>query len=97
MLTTRPIAFYLATLYCVLWFVFDRASLNWNGVATAATLFMTLIIQRAERRDTQAIHAKLDNLLISHDKASNELSQIDKMQPEEIERVRADTQAKAGL
>jgi low affinity Fe/Cu permease len=92
-----PIAFYAVALYCVLWIAFDRASLGWSGVATIATLLMTLIIQRAEHRDTQAIHAKLDSLLISQDKVRNELSQVDKMQPEEIEKIRADTHAGAGL
>jgi low affinity Fe/Cu permease len=35
---------------------------------------MTLIIQRAEHRDTQAIHAKLDELLRAEGGARNELS-----------------------
>jgi hypothetical protein len=48
--------------YAVLWFIFDRASFNWHGVATLATWCMTLVIQRGEHRDTQAIHAKLDEL-----------------------------------
>lgn len=96
-LAARPFAFYAVALYCALWVFFDRASLGWSGVATIATLLMTLIIQRAEHRDTQAIHAKLDSLLLTHEKADSELSSIDKMQPEEIEQIRADTQADAGL
>jgi hypothetical protein len=38
--------------------IFDPSSFDWHAIATMATWFMTLIIQRAEHRDTQAIHAK---------------------------------------
>jgi low affinity Fe/Cu permease len=96
-LTSRPIAFYFVVLYGAVWFAFDRSTLNWGGFATLATWIMTLIIQRAEHRDTQAIHAKLDDLLLSPDTARSELSQVDRLQPEEIERVRADAHSGAGL
>jgi low affinity Fe/Cu permease len=46
---------------------------------------MTLFIQRAERRDTQAIHAKLDELLRAEGKADNALRLVDRSEPEEIE------------
>ena len=49
---------------------------------------MTLIIQRAEHRDTQAIHAKLDELLKAQKGASDSLARIDREEPEEIERFR---------
>src|SRR5262245_9212570 len=58
---TRPAAFVIVGCYAVVWFIFEPDSLNWHGVAVLATLFMTLVIQRAEHRDTQAIHAKLDD------------------------------------
>jgi low affinity Fe/Cu permease len=62
-------------------------------VATLATWVMTLFIQRAEHRDTQAIHAKLDELH-AHGNASNELTRLDDKEPEEIERHRE--QARTG-
>jgi low affinity Fe/Cu permease len=46
---------------------------------------MTLFIQRAEHRDTQAIHAKLDELLRAEGKARDELTMVDQREPEEIE------------
>jgi low affinity Fe/Cu permease len=49
---------------------------------------MTLLIQRAAHRDTQAIHAKLDELLRAESAARNEIADIDKQDPEEIERHR---------
>jgi low affinity Fe/Cu permease len=45
---------------------------------------MTVFIQRAERRDTQAIHAKLDELLRAEGQARNELTTLDEREPEEI-------------
>jgi low affinity Fe/Cu permease len=91
--TSRPTAFFIVILYAILWLIFDPQTLNWNGVAMLATWMMTLIIQRAEHRDTQAIHAKLDELLRAVDKAHNEVSNVDQMQPEEIERYRKETGA----
>jgi low affinity Fe/Cu permease len=61
--TASPIAFAVVGLYALAWIVFDPDSLNWHGVATLCTWVMTLFIQRAEHRDTQAIHGKLDELL----------------------------------
>jgi low affinity Fe/Cu permease len=50
---------------------------------------MTLLIQRSWHRDTQAIHAKLDELLRATEAARNELAKIDQEQPETIELARA--------
>jgi hypothetical protein len=59
------------------------------ALATVATWFMTLIIQRAEYRDTQAIHAKLDELLRAEGGARNELTMLDEQEPENIEEHRS--------
>jgi low affinity Fe/Cu permease len=50
---------------------------------------MTLFIARAENRDTQAIHAKLDELLRSHGDARSDLMNIDQEEPEDILEHRA--------
>jgi low affinity Fe/Cu permease len=84
----NPLAFVAVGAYAVAWSVFDQASFNWNAVATLATLMMTLFIQRAEHRDTQAIHAKLDELLRVNFNARNELITLDDREPEEIEEHR---------
>ena len=49
---------------------------------------MTLLIQRAEHRDTQAIHAKLDELMRVQGGARNEIMKADKEEPEDIEKSR---------
>jgi hypothetical protein len=61
---------------------------EWHAVATLATWGMTLVIQRAEHRDTQAIHAKLDEILHALGDARNEITRMDEEEPEEIERRR---------
>jgi hypothetical protein len=67
--TAHPAAFLVVGIYVTLWLIFDPRSFSWTGIATAATWIMTLFIQRAEHPDTQAIHAKLDELLRAEGKA----------------------------
>ncbi|RUW61225.1 low affinity iron permease family protein [Mesorhizobium sp. M7A.F.Ca.US.008.03.1.1] len=86
-LTSRPAAFLVLLAYAILWMIFERQSLDWHGAATLFTWAMTLSIQRAEHRDTQAIHAKLDEILRPDDAASN-ITRIDDQEPEEIEKHR---------
>ena len=43
---------------------------------------------RAEDRDTQSIHAKLDELLHAHSMASNAMTRIDEEEPEDIKQHR---------
>jgi low affinity Fe/Cu permease len=49
---------------------------------------MALFIQRSEHRDTQAIHAKLDELLRANGEAKDELAKLDEKEPEQIEAFR---------
>src|SRR4029450_6762589 len=92
---TRPAAFGIVGCYAVVWFIFEPDSLHWHGVAVLATLFMPLVIQRAEHRDTQAIHAKLDELLKADKNARTEMREIDKKDPEAIERLRESSSSHA--
>jgi low affinity Fe/Cu permease len=70
------------------WLIFDWESFNWQAVASVATLLMTLFIQRSEHRDTQAIHAKLDELLRTQGDEKNHLATLDDKEPEQIEAFR---------
>jgi low affinity Fe/Cu permease len=85
---SRPWAVAAVAVYTVLWLIFDRASLNWHGIAALATLWIAVFIQRSEHRDTQAIHAKLDELLRAHGEAKSELATLDEKEPEQIEAFR---------
>jgi low affinity Fe/Cu permease len=59
-IAASPWAFATVALYALLWLLFDPGLFNWHGIAMLATWCVTLFIQRGEHRDTQAIHAKLD-------------------------------------
>lgn len=83
-----PIAFFVVAAYVALWGAFKPDSLDWHAGATIATWFMTLVIQRAEHRDTQAIHAKLDEIVHALGSARDEVAHIDDQEPEEIEEHR---------
>ena len=61
--TSHPVAFGIVAVYVLAWLVISPRSFDWQSTATVSTWIMTLFIQRAEHRDTQAIHAKLDELL----------------------------------
>ena len=87
-LSAHPGAFGVIVVYAMLWFIFDRDTLDWNAFATLAVWLMTLLIQRAEYRDTQAMQAKLDELLHAHGRANNALTKIDYEEPEDIARHR---------
>jgi low affinity Fe/Cu permease len=86
--SAHPAAFAIVVIYGIGWYFIDRESFDWHGFATLATWTMTLFIQRAEHRDTQAIHAKLDELLRVEDEARSDLTKIDAREPEEIEEHR---------
>ena len=86
--TASPFAFLVLVGYGALWYAFKPETFEWHAVATLATWGMTLVIQRAEHRDTQAIHAKLDEILHALGDARNEITRMDEEEPEEIERQR---------
>jgi len=87
---SRPWVVGVVLLYAVLWLIFGH--FGWHGVAVIATLLMTLFIQRSEHRDTQAIHAKLDELLRANGKARNQLTNLDEKEPEQVEAFRGKAQ-----
>jgi low affinity Fe/Cu permease len=80
--TSHPLALGAVVVFVALWLIIAPRSFDWQAAATVATLFMTVFIQRA--RDTQAIHAKLDELLRAEGHARNELTTLDEREPEEI-------------
>jgi len=91
-LTAHPATFLVVGLYTLLWLVFERETFDWHGVATIATWLMTLLIQRAAHRDTQAIHAKVDELLGAHSDARTDLAGLDHEEPEDIAAVREEAE-----
>jgi low affinity Fe/Cu permease len=92
----HPAAFVIVIAYALLWLAFDRATFDWNAVATLAVWTMTLFIQRTNRRDSLALHAKLDELLRVDQQARSELVRLDEQEPEAIERHRNAEVQRAG-
>ena len=92
----HPAAFLGVVAYGALWLAFARETFGSEAVGTLAVFMMTLFIQRANRRDNLALHAKLDELLrVDHD-ARSELTQLDEQEPEEIERHRNEEVRRTG-
>ena len=84
-LAARPAVFLIVVAYAAIWIVIEPETLEMHGIATLIVWTMTLFIQRAEHRDTQALHAKLDELIRAQSGARNEFANLDKKEPEEIE------------
>jgi low affinity Fe/Cu permease len=86
--TGHPAAFAVVIIYAMLWLFFAKDTFEWNAVATLAVWVMTLFIQRSNRRDTLALHAKLDELLRVDTDARSELARLDEQEPEAIQKHR---------
>ena len=85
---SHPAAFGLVFAYALAWFILSPSTFEWHALVTISTLLIALFIQRTTHRDTQALHAKLDELLRSHPAAKTELARLDDEEPEDIEEFR---------
>ncbi|WEX86540.1 low affinity iron permease family protein [Sinorhizobium garamanticum] len=79
--TARPEAFLIVIAYGLLWLILEPETFDMHSLATLIVWVMTLIIQRAEQGDTQAIHAKLDGLLHSDHRAPDGLATDSRIRP----------------
>jgi low affinity Fe/Cu permease len=77
-----------AIVFTVAWLVFQPETFDWHAAATVATLYIALFIQRATHRDTQALHAKVDELIKVNSRARDEITSVDSQEPEDIEHHR---------
>lgn len=83
-----PAAFLFVAAFTCLWYVVEQHTLDWHGIATLLTLVIALLINRATYRDSQALHAKLDELIQAMPNARDAMTAIDRAEPEDIERHR---------
>jgi low affinity Fe/Cu permease len=89
-------AFMLAVLLLVVWAVsrplfdsFDTWQLVINTATTIVTFLMVFLIQRAQNKDAQAIHLKLNELVAAMHGASNRLINAETLTEEELQTLHA--------
>jgi len=92
--TGSSLAFALAALVVVGWalagplFHFsDTTQLIINTGTTIATFLMVFLIQRAQNKDSLAIHLKLNEIVAALEGASNRLIEAERMPEEELQRL----------
>jgi low affinity Fe/Cu permease len=98
----QPAAFAIAVVALLLWVVsgpFFGFSDTWqlviNTGTTIITFLMVFLIQNTQNRDSEALHVKLDELIRATRAASNALLDIEDLEEEELDKIRADYEALA--
>src|SRR3954454_9746709 len=90
-----PITFLFAVAVIAVWAITgpvfgwsDTWQLVINTGTTIVTFLMVFLIQSTQRRDTRALHLKLDELIRVNKAARNSLMNLEEMSEEEIEDVK---------
>jgi low affinity Fe/Cu permease len=91
-----PVAFGLAVISIVVWLVSGpifHFSEGWqliiNTGTTIITFLMVFLIQQSANKDSVALHLKLNELLASHKRASNQLIGIEDATEDELRKLAA--------
>jgi low affinity Fe/Cu permease len=92
----RPITFVLAVLVIVVWAITgpifgfsDTWQLIINTGTTIITFLMVFLIQSTQNRDSEAMQVKLDELIHVMKGAQNALLDLEELEEEELDRIRA--------
>ncbi|MPZ48366.1 MAG: low affinity iron permease family protein [Dehalococcoidia bacterium] len=95
LVTGSALAFLLAALVVIVWAVTgplfgfsDTWQLVINTATTVVTFLMVFLIQNTQNRDSQAVHAKLDELLIHSRGADNRLIDAEDLSDEELKQLK---------
>ncbi len=98
-ITGRPISFVICVAIIVIWattgpiFGFsDTWQLVINTGTTIITFLMVFLIQNTQNRDSEAIHLKLDELIRANRGAHNALLDMEELEEEDLDHMRADYQ-----
>lgn len=101
--TGRPLTFGLATLVVAVWLVTgplfhysDTWQLVINTGTTIVTFLMVFLIQSTQNRDTEALQVKLDELIRVTAGAHNALLDLEELEEDELDRIRAGYERLAG-
>lgn len=91
----KPLAFVLALAVIIGWAIAgpifkysDTWQLVINTGTTIITFLMVFIIQQSQNKDTTAIQLKLNELIASHEYASNRLVDVEDLTEEELETIK---------
>lgn len=98
----RPLTFLAATALIIIWaltgplFGFsDTWQLVVNTSTTIITFLMVFLIQNTQNRDSEAIQVKLDELIRVLEGAHNSLLDLEELEEEELDKIRAPYRALA--
>ncbi|QJD94377.1 low affinity iron permease family protein [Mucilaginibacter robiniae] len=93
--TGSSAAFILAALVVIVWAVCGPVfhySETWqlviNTGTTIITFLMVFLIQKAQNKDSKALHLKLNELIAAHEGASNRMVSIEDLSETELEQIR---------
>ena len=94
--TGRPLTFFLAALVIVVWVVTgpifhfsDTWQLVINTGTTIVTFLMVFLIQATQNRDAEAVQVKLDEIIRAIGNAQNELLDLEELEEEDLDKIRA--------
>ncbi|HEY4195860.1 MAG TPA: low affinity iron permease family protein [Mucilaginibacter sp.] len=92
--TGSSTAFILAVAIVVIWAICGpaaRYSATWqlviNTGTTVVTFLMVFLIQKAQNKDSKAIHLKLNELIASHQGTSNRMVDIENLSEKELDHL----------
>ena len=93
--TGSPMAFIVAAFLIIVWLISgplfgfsDTWQLIINTSTTIITFLMVFVIQHSQNKDTMALQLKLNELIASHDKASNRLIDIEDLTEVELQQLK---------
>ena len=93
----QPAAFGGACALILLWLLSgpifgfsDTWQLIINTGTTIVTFLMVFLIQNTQNRDAEAMHIKLDELIRAVDNAQNALLNLEELEEEDLDRIRAE-------
>lgn len=92
--TGSSAAFISATIVIIVWIVSgpifhysDTWQLVINTGTTIITFLMVFLIQKSQNKDSKAVHLKLNELLASHQGASNRMVNIEDLTEQELDQL----------